>query len=76
MNGPEFVEELDADIRQALERLGRLSAAGDVSEDLTVNKLLVIALKNELEATDIAAHWMTDTPEIDVRSFGLPFVTA
>src|SRR5262249_5133208 len=43
------------------------SAAGDPSEHLTVPKLLQLALKNELEATDIAALWMTDTPEIDVR---------
>jgi len=67
MNGSEFVEQLDADIRQALERLGRLSAAGDVTEDLTVEKLLVIALKNELEATEIAAIWMADTEELDVK---------
>ncbi|HKF55766.1 MAG TPA: ferritin-like domain-containing protein, partial [Blastocatellia bacterium] len=67
MNESEFVEQLDADVRQALERLGRLSAAGDVSEDLTVEKLLVIALKNELEATEIAAIWMADTEELDVK---------
>jgi uncharacterized ferritin-like protein (DUF455 family) len=67
VNGPEFVGQLDADIREALERLGRLSAAGDVPEDLTVEKLLTIALKNELEATEIAARWMTDTEELDVK---------
>jgi len=62
-----FIAELDASNQIALERLGGLSVAGDPSEELTVAKLLQVALKNELEATDIAAHWMTDTPEIDVR---------
>lgn len=67
MNEPEFVGQLDAAIRQALERLGRLSAAGEVSENLTVERLLAIALKNELEASEIAAIWMADTEELDVK---------
>ena len=63
----EFISELEASNQVALERLGKASAAGDPGEHLTVAKLLQLALKNEIEATDIAAHWMNDTPELDVR---------
>src|SRR5436853_1852605 len=63
----DFIAQLDASNQIALERLGKASSAGEPSEGLTVPKLLQLALKNELEATDIAAHWMTDTPELDVR---------
>ncbi|HZS43622.1 MAG TPA: ferritin-like domain-containing protein [Blastocatellia bacterium] len=62
-----FIAELDASNQVALDRLGKASTAGEASEDLTVPKLLQLALKNELEATDIAAYWMIDTAELDVR---------
>ena len=62
-----FIAELDANNQIALERLGKASMAGDPGEGLTVTKLLMLALKNEIEATDIAAIWMADTPELDVR---------
>ena len=66
MNGDEFVALLDRQIRLGLERIGQLSGAGEPSDDLTVSRLLTIALKNELEATEIAAVWMRDTQELDV----------
>ena len=34
---------------------------------MTVAKLLGLALKNELEATECAAAWIASTPEIDVK---------
>jgi len=58
---------LDREIREGLERLGRLSAAGEAADDLTVGRLLIVALKNELEAAEIAAVWMADTQELDVK---------
>lgn len=67
MTGNEFVEHLDGKIGEALERLGRLSGAGEASKDLTIDRLLTIALKNELEATEIAAIWLADTRELDVK---------
>src|SRR5215470_191195 len=63
----EFVESLGAENQEALERLGRLSRAGTIAEDLTVSRLLLIALKNELEATEVAAIWLANTPELDVK---------
>jgi 1,2-phenylacetyl-CoA epoxidase catalytic subunit len=62
-----FVAELDAHNRTALERIARASSAPVPDADLTVAKLLRLALKNELEATECAAAWIGDTPEVDVK---------
>src|SRR5262249_36061838 len=63
----EFVAALAEENRIALERLGRLSAAGEPVESLTIDRLLRVALKNELEATEVAAIWLSDTQELDVK---------
>ncbi len=62
-----FVAELDAQNRTALERIARASSTPAPDADLTVAKLLRLALKNELEATECAAAWIGDTPEVDVK---------
>src|SRR5688500_5515170 len=62
-----FVAELDADNRQALERIASAASAGEPSPELTVTKLLMLALKNELEATECAAAWIGTTPEVSVK---------
>jgi uncharacterized ferritin-like protein (DUF455 family) len=67
MSGEEFVAMLAEENRAALERLERLSAAGDAPDELTIDKLLRIALKNELEASEVAAIWMNTTSELDVK---------
>lgn len=67
MSEGDFVTELEAENRARLERLGRLSGAGEPPESLGIDKLLRVALKNELEASEIAALWMPSTPELDVK---------
>jgi len=67
MTAEEFVAALAADNGARLERLAVKSAAGDAAETLTVPKLLRLALRNELEAAELAAAWMTDTPELDAK---------
>jgi len=67
LTGEEFVAELDGENCAALERLGQLSAAGDAPETLTVERLLQVALKNELEAAEVAALWMGTTTELEVK---------
>lgn len=62
-----FVDELAAENQVALERLGAASSAGEPGPDLTVPQLLKLALRNEIEASEIAALWMATTPEIDVK---------
>ena len=61
-----FLEELDRDNARALERISA-AAAREPSGDVTVPKLLVLALKNELEATECAAMWIPSTREVDVK---------
>jgi rubrerythrin len=61
-----FLAELDADNRAALERIGS-AAACEPAGDVTVAKLLMVALRNEIEATECAAGWIATTPEIDVK---------
>ena len=67
LTSEEFVKQLGAENQQALDRLGKLSAAGEPSEDLSIARLLQVALKNELEAAEIAALWMPTTEELDVK---------
>lgn len=67
MTGEEFTAALGDDISRAITRLGQLSAAGAVPDDLDVSRLLLVALKNELEAAEIAALWMATTPELEVK---------
>lgn len=62
-----FVAELDAENRDALDRVARKACAGEPDASLTVEKLLVVALKNELEATECAAAWLPTTPEVPVK---------
>jgi 1,2-phenylacetyl-CoA epoxidase catalytic subunit len=62
-----FVAELDAKNRAALDQIAAASSAGEPDAALTVSKLLMLALKNEIEATECAAAWILDTPEVDVK---------
>lgn len=62
-----FVRELDDQNRQALDRIASAASAGDPAPELTVPRLLLLALKNELEATECAAAWLPSTPDVDVK---------
>ena len=63
----EFVAALAEENQAALERLGDLSRAGETPEALTVPRLLRVALKNEFEASELAAIWMASTSELDIK---------
>jgi 1,2-phenylacetyl-CoA epoxidase catalytic subunit len=62
-----FVRELDVENRAVLDRLGTASAAGAPAAGLTVAALLKLALRNEIEASELAAIWMGRCPELDVK---------
>lgn len=62
-----FVAELDAENEKALDRIAAGACAAEPGPDLTVQKLLGLALKNELEATECAAAWIPTTREIAVK---------
>lgn len=67
MTGEQFATSLAEENRVALERLAQLSTAGEPTPDLSVERLLRVALKNELEASELAALWMGTTSELDVK---------
>jgi uncharacterized ferritin-like protein (DUF455 family) len=62
-----FLAELDAQNRAALDRIAAATSAGEPDAALTVSKLLMLALKNELEATEVAAAWIAGTSDVHVK---------
>ncbi|CAN5135471.1 hypothetical protein BH09MYX1_BH09MYX1_13750 [soil metagenome] len=63
-----FIAELDAQNQQALAALmGRGASQKGTDEALTVPRLLALALKNELEATECAAGWIATTRELGAK---------
>ena len=59
------MEELERANQEIMARMGREGAPEDSRAG--VPALLRIALKNELEAFELAAHWIPTTPELDVK---------
>jgi uncharacterized ferritin-like protein (DUF455 family) len=66
MNSQEFVAALERENRTLLDALAEKSAAGEAPR-LGIAALLKLALRNEYEATELAAAWLTDTPELDAK---------
>ena len=68
MHAIAFVQELDA---YKVERLAPIVGAGQTSllggapGDAT--KMLQVALANEISVSELAAAWMPNTPEVDVK---------
>ena len=68
MTADEFVRELDAQNQSLLRRLAPDDTLKpEVEGDLNVVSLLKVALKNEIEATEIAARWLVTTDAVDVK---------
>jgi uncharacterized ferritin-like protein (DUF455 family) len=64
----EFVRDLDARNQAILKRLTPdATLKPEVEGDLTVLNLLKVALRNEIEATEIAARWQVTTDDVDVK---------
>jgi uncharacterized ferritin-like protein (DUF455 family) len=68
MTADEFVRQLDETNRRALKGLAPDDTLKpEVEGDLNVVNLLKVALKNEIEATEIAARWLVGTDDVDVK---------
>jgi uncharacterized ferritin-like protein (DUF455 family) len=68
MTTEEFVRQLDASNQRLLEALAPDDTLKpEVEGDLNVVNLLKVALKNEIEATEIAARWLVGTDDVDVK---------
>jgi rubrerythrin len=61
-----FLSELDTQNRGSLDRIATAAACAP-GPDVTVQRLLMLALKNEIEATECAASWIPTTREVDVK---------
>ncbi len=72
MDGREFVEKLKAESEQWLAKLDAtptVAAQGRTPAGATaaLAGLVKMALKNEMEAAEIAAEWVATTPELDAK---------
>jgi rubrerythrin len=68
MDAIAFVERLSATNQEILSRLAPVETlVAESAGDLRLENLLKIALKNELEATEIAARWLVSTRDVDVK---------
>jgi 1,2-phenylacetyl-CoA epoxidase catalytic subunit len=64
----EFVARLDAENQAALRGLEPdATLTAEVQGALNVPNLLTVALRNEIEATEIAARWLVTTDEVAVK---------
>ena len=68
MTAAEFVAQLDAENQAALRGLAPdATLKPEVEGALNVPNLLKVALKNEIEATEIAARWLVTTDDVPVK---------
>ena len=68
MTAAEFVAQLDETNQAVLRRLEpEATLKPEVSGTLNVTNLLKVALKNEIEATEIAARWLVTTTDVEVK---------
>lgn len=68
MDGATFVAELTEGLEQVLRRVTpEETLRAEVDGDPTIEKLLKVALRSELEATEIAARWLATIPEVEVK---------
>ena len=68
MDSGDFVAGLVAEMRTLFARLGEQETLEAESEGrVEVVTLLKLALKSELEASELAGLWMPTTPEVDVK---------
>ena len=68
MTSAEFVAQLDEANQAVLRRLEpEATLKPEVSGTLNVTNLLKVALKNEIEATEIAARWLVVTTDVEVK---------
>ena len=67
----EFVDDLDRELLRSLARLGEQARAA-LPPAGSVTDLLSTALRDEIEAAEVAALWMTDEPDLELK-VGLAF---
>jgi hypothetical protein len=66
-DGRAAVRELKRELDARLEVLETFPIEAELAQEGDLPTLLKIALKNEVEASEIAAVWMPSTPETDIK---------
>lgn len=66
METREFVQQLEDQNNVVLNKLKQQPPLQE-GEAFNIKQLLKIALKNEIEATELAAYWLHSTPEVDIK---------
>jgi 1,2-phenylacetyl-CoA epoxidase catalytic subunit len=68
VNSKEFVAQLVEEMDRLFARLGETETLESESDgEVDVVTLLRLALKSELEASELAGFWMPTTPEVDAK---------
>lgn len=67
MNGAEFVAKLKAENESILAKIDEPPLSLGVPKREVVAVLIKMALKNEIEAAEIAAEWVPTTPELNAK---------
>ena len=68
MTSKEFVAQLMEEMDRLFARLGETETLeAEAGGDVDVVTLLCLALKSELEASELAGFWMPTTPEVDAK---------
>lgn len=67
MNGAEFVAQLKAENEAILAKIDEPPLSSGVPKPELVKILIKMALKNEMEAAEIAAEWVSTTPELQAK---------
>ena len=67
MNGAEFVAKLKTENESILAKIDEPPLSWGVPKSELVAVLIKMALKNEIEATEIAAEWVSTTPELNAK---------
>jgi 1,2-phenylacetyl-CoA epoxidase catalytic subunit len=67
VNGAEFVAKLKAENESILAKIDEPPLSRGVPERELIAVLIKIALKNEIEAAEIAAEWVSTTPELKAK---------
>ena len=65
MDAETFVKQLSAANQEILDRLAPAETLAESRR--TTENLLKIALKNELEATELAARWLVSSDDVDIK---------
>jgi hypothetical protein len=65
--GTQFADDLEAYVAQKLSSLDLIKEPAVSADRPEVIRRLKMALKNELEASEVAALWIQSTPEIEIK---------